>query len=232
MKRRCTVFSLVWLLALVSNTTSADEPVPVANLENSAFKDVWHAVVEEAGIDADFVTMSRAARREAMVQGTLAMDCCSIPAWRDRPAEQVVQLYTDPVFYATEHLVFHKDKLAAFAEPIDLSTLKVAVVKGFKHRNQSSFGEILFAPTMTETYDLVASGKADVTFANSQEFWRRQRLRDRPLVLGPVHEQMLLRARVHKNWNHLLPRINGSIRRLRESGRLDLLMAQRIRNLH
>lgn len=231
MKSQCIALSLMWLFSLANNPTNADDHVPVANLENSAFKDAWHAVVEQAGITADFVTMSRADRREAMVRGNLAMDCCSIPAWRSRPQEQAVQLYSDPLFYATEHLVFHKDKKAAFSGSIDLSSLRVAMVEGFNHRDQNLFGEIVYAPTMTETYALVASGKADVTFANSQEFWRRQRLTDRPIVLGPVYQQMLLRVRVHKDWHSLLPRINGAIKKLRESGEFNLLMGQRIRDL-
>lgn len=225
---------VVFAIWLASQGATAQQsvpvPVPVADLENSAFKDLWHAVVEEAGINAHYIAMSRGERRDAFTKGTLAMDCCSLPEWRSRPEEQAVQHYTNPIFYTVEHLIVHKDSVKDYSGAIDFSGLKVAMVKGFKHRGQATFGEIIFAPTMSQVYALVAEGEADVTFANNQEFWRRQRLQELPLMLGPVHEQTLLRARVHEKWAPLVPQINAAIQKLRKNGALNLKMGQRLRD--
>lgn len=208
-----------------------ENQVPVASLSNSSFKDLWQAIIVEAGIDANFVTASRKERRAALVAGTLAMDCCSIPAWRATPAEQAVQLYTDPIFYATDHLILQEGRVYDIPDPVNLMAFRIAVVSGFNYVGGEFFGEVIEVPTMDDTYRLVASGRADLTIANSQEFWRRQRLTPLPLILGPVHDQVLLGARVHKNWAALLPQINAAIKRLRKSGRMDILMAKRIRDI-
>ncbi len=227
-----TIFILTLFFSLpAGNMAKANESVPVASLSNSSFKDLWQAIVLEAGIEANFVTASRENRRSELVKGKLAMDCCSIPAWRSTAAEQAVQLYTDPIFYTTDHLILQKNRDYVGLNPLDLRAYKIAVVKGFSYVNEGSFGSVIEVPTMDDTYVLVASGKADMTIANSQEFWRRQRLQPYALMLGPVHDQVLLRARVHKNWAELLPQINDAIKRLRKSGKMDLLMAKRIRDI-
>lgn len=227
-----TIFILMLFFNLpAGNIAKATEPVAIASLSNSSFKDLWQAIIIEAGINANFVTASRNNRRDALVNGTLAMDCCSIPAWRATEAERAVQLYTDPIFYATDHLILQQGRDYDLSDSNDLSAYKIAVVKGFSYVGEDSFVDVIEVLTMDETFELVASGKADLTIANSQEFWRRLRLKPNPLKLGPIHDQVLLRARVHKNWAELLPRVNDAIKRLRKSGQMDMLLARRIRDI-
>ena len=229
MKRQLVGFLFLYVFSFCG-VFAQDEPVPVANLDDSVFTEVWRAIIEEAGITAHYYTFPNDQARSAFVEGKVGLDCCSIPEWRTREDEQKIQFYTDPIFSQNHHMIVRDGH--RYDAPIlgDLSEYRVAVVKGFSYKNEDLFGETVVAKTIKDAFDLVAKGKADLTFALRLEFIRSQRRSPRPLGLGPIWSRTLLRARVHRDWVRFLPQVNAAIQRLQNSGRINYLVGKQIRD--
>jgi ABC-type amino acid transport substrate-binding protein len=208
----------------------AEEAVPASRLGDSVFRDVWHAILAEAKIDAKLIAAPRDVRRQMFVDGTLVLDCCSVPAWRDTPAEQESQLWSTPFFYTVDHLILQQGRTYDLPDPRDLRAYRVAVVQGFSYRDDVLFGPKVVRVSLGEVFEAVARGQADLAIANNQEFRRRQQLRPRPLVLGPETHRLALMARIHKSRPDLQARLNTAIATLKENGRIAVLTGVRLRN--
>ncbi|SDE05162.1 substrate-binding periplasmic protein [Kordiimonas lacus] len=207
------------------------EPIRASRLEASVFRDVWHAILEESAIPVELVEIpGHEDRRRRFVTGELVLDCCSIKQWRDSEEEIAVQLWSRPVFYTVDHLVLHDGRKYDLPDPTDLRAFKVAVVHGFSYQGDDLFGRTVVLATIEQVMDAVASGEADLTIVNSQEFRRLQKLKRRPLQLGPEHNELVLRARVHQSRPDLLAQINEAIKRLQSSGRIATLTGARLRS--
>lgn len=222
----------VWVVCLLPVTAMADQvKVPASRLEASVFRDVWHAILDESGIRVTLVEVpGHEDRRQQFIEGKLLLDCCSIKEWRDRDEEKAVQLWSRPVFYTIDHLVLQAGRTYDLPNPLDLRAYKVAVVKGFSYQRDDLFGPRVELATINQVLDAVAAGQADLSIVNSQEFRRLQKLQRRPLVLGPMHNELVLRSRVHNSRPDLLKRINEAIERLQASGRIAALTGARLRS--
>lgn len=223
-----------WLgAAAIATAPAVADPgtVPASRLEASVFRDVWHAILDESGIAITLVEIpGHEDRRQKFISGTVVLDCCSIKEWRDRKEEIATQLWTRPVFYTVDHLVLQDGRTYDLPDPTNLKAFRVAVVKGFSYQKEDAFGPRVTFKTIDQVLDGVASGKADLTIVNSQEFWRLQKLKRRPLVLGPEHNELILRARVHNSRPDLLVQINEAIKRMQASGRIAALTGARLRS--
>lgn len=206
-----------------------DDTITASRLENSVFRDAWHAILSEADLEPEMVDMAHEKRRQMFVQGDLILDCCSVKIWRERPEEKAVQLWSKPFFYTVDHLILQEGRQYDLGSPTKLQAYRVGVVHGFTYPSEESFGVRVERTTLAEVFDAIARGEADLTIANHQEFRRQQKLKHRPLVLGPEHQRLFLRARVHKSRPDLLVRIDEAIEKLQSSGQIALLTGQRLR---
>lgn len=223
-----------WLGAFVPGVAcAADDAVLASRLEASVFRDVWHAILEDSGIDVQLVEVANHEdRRRSFASGQLLLDCCSIKAWRDRQEEISVQLWSRPIFYTIDHLVLQGGRTYDLPDPTNLKAYRVAVVRGFSYQREELFGPRVEYETISQVLDAVAAGQADVTIVNSQEFRRLQKMKRRPLVLGPEHYELILRARVHNSRPDLLAKIDAAIERLQASGRIAALTGARLRSVN
>lgn len=217
------------LISVFGTTVVAAEQIRASRIDKSAFRDAWHAILAEAGIESDLVAAPRDERRQMFVKGDLLLDCCSVEAWRNRPEEVDIQLWSDPFFYTVDHLILQAGRKYDLANPQDLRAYRVGVVQGFSYRNDQLFGARVERVSLGEVFDAVVTGKADLTIANHQEFQRRQKLSPRLLVLGPIHHRLALKARVHGSRPDLLARINDAIAALKADGRIVALTGTRLR---
>ena len=128
-----------------------------------------------------------------------------------------------------DHLIYRSDKPIHAANPNDLTAYTVAIVKGYSFPDYQHFGEILEAGSIHEAFQMVVDGRADLTVANNQDFYLQMRLYGYPLVLGDVHSENILRARVHKSRADLLGRLNSAITQLKANKQFSLLLAKRLR---
>ena len=203
--------------------------VTASRLGDSVFRDAWHAILSEAQLEVRMISAPRDVRRDMFARGELVLDCCSVPEWRDRDDEKAAQLWSYPFFYTVDHLILQAGRSYDLPDPTDLLGYKVGIVQGFSYRLDDRFGSTLSRVSLDEVFELVATGGADMTIANHQEFRRRQALKPRPLVLGPAHHELGLMARVHKSRPDLLVRLNDAIRRLKASGQIAALTGARLR---
>ncbi|WP_374763311.1 substrate-binding periplasmic protein [Yunchengibacter salinarum] len=228
---RCCAYWIALLLFFWDGLTAATaaEPVPASRIGHSVYRDVWHAILDEAGIEARLIAAPRDVRRDMFIKGDLLLDCCSNPVWRERPEEKRLQHFTQPFAVIVDHLILHKERDYHLPDPTDLSAYKVALIRGFTYPSKLRFGETIRRVSMRDTFQAVADGEADMTVASTTEFQRRQQDWPRALKLGPVCDRVLLSGRVHEKARHLLPRINDAIERLKERGRIDRLTGQAVR---
>lgn len=220
----CLLFAAPACLALEER-----EPVAAGHIEESVFRDVWQAVLLKSGIEFSLVRVSHEERRNLFIEGTIQLDCCSVKAWRAREAEMAVQLWTRPLFYTVDHLILKAGRQYDIKDPAALSDYSVAVVDGFTYPAEASFGSRVVVPSIAAALKAVAEGEADLTIVNSQEFRRLQKLEGLPLIMGPEHHRLVLRARVHKSRADLLPVLNEAIEQLHASGEIAKLTGARLR---
>ncbi|MFC3052647.1 substrate-binding periplasmic protein [Kordiimonas pumila] len=221
----------VWASVSFSGALQAENSVKASRLGDSVFRDVWHAILDKAGIEAEMIAATRDIRRDMFARGELVLDCCSVPAWRSRPEEVAAQLWSEPFFYTADHLILHKDRTYDLPNPLDLRSYRVGVVQGFAYAEDTLFGEKVIRPSLADVFQSVVNEEADLTIANHQEFWRRQKLAPKPLVLGPVYHELALMARVHNSRPDLLARVNEAIRELKNTGQITILTGARIRDV-
>lgn len=215
---------LVLLLFTSFSTHASGETIPVGQSDSIGFDRVWWAILEQAGISASLSGEQFAKKRDLFVRGEILLDCCATPEWRERPEEKAVQIFSDPFFSSSEHLVTRED--TSIDVLADADKLRFVMVRGFTYPLEFRFGSTIEASDIEEALDLIASGSADVGIASERDFIRHTRLKPRPLQLGPVLWNVDLRVRVHKSRQELLPRINEAIATLKQANRIQALLEQ------
>jgi ABC-type amino acid transport substrate-binding protein len=215
-------FMAFCLVSAVGLPSFANEEVKAGQSDSIEFDRVWSAILTEAGLEAEIISAPHERKREMFIKGDIVLDCCAIPEWRQRPAEQATQLFSDVFFQSAEHYVFRRGHAV---DPVEnAAKLRFVKVKGFVYDLKAQFGTVIEVHDIEEVLDHVASGEADIAIVNRQDYERRLRLKPRPLELGPVHTVADLRVRVHKSRADLLPALNEAIATLRTKGRVaDIL---------
>lgn len=198
--------------------------------EHSVFKSVWTAILEETGLEVGITPARARVRRFWFVDDQIQLDCCSIPAWRGRPAELEMQLYTDVLFDSVQFLIHHEDMKIQYNGPDDLSRYRVGVIVGHSHIHEEKFGSKVVVNSYSELFKLIAEGGADIASANEQEFRFQMGRADWPIVRGPIFHRLSLRARVRKEHAELVPKLNQAIEKLRKNGKIDMLIGTAIRD--
>ncbi|NVJ99696.1 MAG: transporter substrate-binding domain-containing protein [Alphaproteobacteria bacterium] len=196
----------------------ATDVIRAGQSDSVEFDRVWGAILDEAGLSVDVVTMPHARKRSAFVAADIVLDCCMSPVWRKRPDEEAVQLFSDAFYESPEHYVFARD--ASWNLDTDAASLRFAKVRGFSYQLNHDFGTTIDAADIEAVLDMVAQGEADVGIINRQDFERRMRLKPRALALGPVHFVADLRVRIHNSRADLVEPINAAIAKLRNAGRI------------
>lgn len=217
------------LCACLSPSVFAEDDIPAYHMEDSVFAPAWQLVLQEAGIDARHKDVGLSEARKLFRKGKIVLSCCASLAWRQHPEELQVQVFSEPFFYIINHLILRKGRRYIIPDPSDVRDFKVVIVEGYSFEDNIQFGEVLRAPTLTQALQMVASGKADMTIANNQEFFGHQRIQALPIIMGPEQNRHVLHARVHKSRPDILARINSALARLHKSGQLDMVVAQSLR---
>lgn len=215
---------LIGIVGAPTELAAQEDVVRAAQSDSVEFDRVWTAILNEAGLSVDIVTMPHNRKRSLFVAGDIVLDCCASPEWRKRPDEQAVQLFSDVFYESPEHYIFPKGRKMDLA--VSASSLRFAKVRGFAYSLEHQFAEEIEAADMEAVLDLLAAGEADVAIINRQDFDRRMRLKPRSLELGPVHFTADLRVRIHQSRADLLEPINQAIGRLKAVGRITSILGQ------
>lgn len=211
--------------AFASESAEETPPLRVAKSDSYGYSRAWTAVLNEADIVYEKIAVPQKRKRRLFVEGAYILDCCITPLWRNRPEEHAVQLFTAPLHQATIHYIFKKGQIVTIENPQQLRSMRVATIIGFNYLHDDLFGTTLPVGTVDATFQLVESGRANLTIISKNDFLQHMAIKPRPLELGGIHNRVPIVARVHKSRADLLPRLNAAIARLQENGDLQALMA-------
>jgi len=202
----------------------SDKAALIATVFTTPLEQVWQAVITEAGIPFKRTTALQGRRRRMFIEGFVTLDCCFSPSWRNRPEEQVVQLFTDSIYVTEIHYVFKKGQSIPIPTPHSLKNLRMAIVRGFDYTFQDYFGETIAANSPADAMNLVDLGRAHVTEYSRVQFEFDMARQPRDLELGGVSNYISLLARVHTSRADLLPRLNAAIARMKKDGRIQKIL--------
>ena len=135
-----------------------------------------------------------------------------MPAFRDRPEEQAIQLFSDSFYEVREHYVFRRGETVPITDPEQLQNYSFAGVRGFEY----SFSNYLST--------LIHKGRANLGTINDGDFAKLMAENPHDVELGEIIFTSDLRIRLHKSRSDLLPRINAAIARLNADNRLKKMV--------
>ncbi len=198
-----------------------EPPIPVAIADSPALTQAWHSILNEAGLDTMVVAVPQGRRRRLFIDGFIVLDCCAIPAFRNRPEEQAVQLFSDSFAEVNEHYVFPRGKTVDITEPEQLRAYRFAGVRGFQYQSSEYFGSRIDGRSVDDVLTLIHMGRANLGTINARDFHKLMAENPRDVELGGIIFTSGLRVRLHKKRADLLPRINEAIARLKADDKIN-----------
>jgi len=173
--------------------------------------DLFREILIRANIESTFVVVPKKRARMMFEEGDSLISCCDNPAWRTRPKEQKVQLFSFAFYNTKDIFIFPKGKKFSIDDLSSLTTKSVAVIRGYGYRGSEWFGE---RNDFGGEYDLlkfISLGRADVGIVNHDVAKRWVLENGSKIELGSYHDIASLHVRVHRKRQNLLPNINQAI---------------------
>jgi len=184
--------------------------------------EMFKAILEHAGLSFVFDPVPVMRKRVLFEDGVYVLACCANPAWRNRPKERDVQLFSEAFTQNRDIFVFPKGKSFPVGGRADLGRAVVGVRRGFDYRGSRFFGTRLDLESEDAIFKALLAGRVDVGIVNEHTFHASPHHKN--LDEGPEHDVVSLHIRVHKNRSDLLPRINGAIAAFMADGTHDLIV--------
>lgn len=201
-----------------------EAPLPVAIADSPALSRVWHGILNEAGLNTMVVAVPQGRRRRLFVDGFILLDCCAVPAFRDRPEEQAVQLFSDSFYEVKEHYVFRRGEAVPITDPEQLRNYRFAGVRGFEYGFSNYLSTRIDGRSVDDVLTLIHKGRANIGTINDRDFAKLMAENPRDVELGEIIFTSGLRIRLHKSRSDLLPRINAAIARLNADNRMKKMV--------
>lgn len=163
--------------------------------------------------------------REAVVQ----LECCVSMAWRSAPEQAEVSLWSEPLLYTEEVLIFPAGRSFPFTRLQDLQGRVISTVRGYGYAGSQYFTRS-DSPNSAAQLKVVARRRVDAGIIDRLEL--ASILANNPEIkalpaaveLGPVVSRSELRMRLHRSRAELLEPLNAAISRLREDGTLAMIV--------
>lgn len=221
------LFALLCCLFLNADNLRAldyEEPLPVAMADSPALARLWHGILNEAGLNTMVVAVPQGRRRRLFVDGIIILDCCAIPAFRDRPEEQAIQLFSDSFYEVKEHYVFRRGEVVPITDLEQIRAYRFAGVRGFQYSFSDYLGARIDGRSVDDVLTLIHKGRANLGTINDKDFMKLMTENPRDVELGGVIFTSALRVRLHKSRADLMPQINAAIARLKAEGRMQVMV--------
>lgn len=165
----------------------------------------------------------------AFLKGTIQLECCVNPAWRDSKEDSEVSLWSDTVINAQEILIFPKGKRFVFEALKDLKGKQLATILGYGYVGDEFF-ERYDVLKNTSLLKMVAANRVDGSIIDHLEY-RYAISSYQELVgaadnidLGPVINESELKIRVHRSRADLLAPLNQAITDMKMEGVIDRIV--------
>lgn len=192
------------------------------------YPEMFREILNRAGINFQFVPAPAMRRRVLFENGEYLLSCCGNPAWRNRPLETAVQLFSDQFFVSRDVFVFPRGGRFAINSMQDLADKSVGTVLGFDYQGSEWFGTRLDFKNEVNVLRRLSEGGLDVAIVNREvfkAFGQADRLEE-----GPIHDEASLHIRIHRSRADLLPAINSAIADFIRDGTRDAIHHRFIEN--
>lgn len=208
------------------DTTKAPLVINADGKLSGIYPDIFNEVMKRAGIDAKLVPTPKLRVRRYFETGQAVLSCCDNPAWRQRPLEQGVQLFSRPFYMTRDVFVFRAYNARPIEDLKDLADMTVAVVRGYGYQGEEWFGERTDFIDETAIMQAVAFGRTDVGIVNEDValHWIAQNPGE--IETGNLHDSASLHIRIHKDRADLLKPINRAIAEMIEDGTRDQIIGR------
>ncbi|WP_286240570.1 substrate-binding periplasmic protein [Neptuniibacter halophilus] len=186
------------------------------------YPDLLRAILKRAGLQPKLIPVPPLRRRMGFEQNHFSISCCANPAWRQRPQEQEVQIFSQPFYWTRDIFVFPLNQTFPIERLSHLSDKRVATVRGFDYRGEEYFGERIDYHNERALMQALSLSRADVGIINQDIFLAAEE--NLLLTPGPVHDQASLHIRIHRDRIDLVEPINRAISELIRSGERDRIV--------
>jgi hypothetical protein len=201
---------------------------PLVVFHNKKFSgvyiDLFREILLRAGIEPVFQPTPKKRVRILFEEGVSVLSCCDNPAWRMRPKEQQVQMFSESFYTTRDVFIFPEGKLFKVDNLAQLSTKKVAVIRGYGYQGSEWFGERIDIGSESELMQFIAFGRADVGIINEDVAREWLSGRQARIEFGNYHDVATLHVRVHRNRMDLLLSINKAISEMIADGTRDAIL--------
>jgi len=186
------------------------------------YPDLFREILKEAGLTPDLLPVPPMRRRIGFETQLYHLSCCANPAWRQRPREQEVQIFSKQFYWTRDIFVFPKGKAFEVDKLSQLSDKLIATVRGFDYRGSEHFGDRVNFQNEVTLMRGLALGRADVGIVNEDIF--NASPQKKYLEIGPVHDEASLHIRIHRARIDLVEPINKAIDKIITSGKRDQIV--------
>lgn len=202
------------------------ERAPLALLNegeaSGIYPELFREILKGANLEPTLIPIPPMRRRIGFETQLYHLSCCANPAWRQRPREQEVQIFSKPFYWTKDIFVFPKDKKFSIDKLSSLSDKRVATVRGFDYRGAEHFGERIDFQNEITLMRALALGRAEVGIVNEDIYEASSQ--KNYLAKGPIHDEASLHIRIHRARLDLVEPINKSIEDLIRSGKRDQIV--------
>ncbi|MCP4596891.1 ABC transporter substrate-binding protein [Neptuniibacter sp.] len=192
------------------------------------YPDLFQAILKEAGLAPSLVPIPPLRRRVGFENGEFELSCCANPAWRKRPLEQAVQIFSKPFYWSKDIFIFPSGAEFKIDKLSDLTDKRVATIRGFDYRGAQYFGERINFHNEKALMRALALKRADVGIINQEIFLSAPEKIQ--LSMGPVHDEASLHIRIHRKRLDLVEPINHAIEKIIQSGQRDKIIQRYLPN--
>ncbi|WP_415902359.1 substrate-binding periplasmic protein [Neptuniibacter sp. QD29_5] len=186
------------------------------------YPDLFREILIGAGLKPQLLPVPPMRRRIGFENQLYHLACCANPAWRARPREQEVQVFSKQFYWTKDMFIFPKGKSFEINKLSQLSDKLIATVRGFDYRGSEHFGEKVNFQNEATLMRALALGRADVGIVNEDIL--NASAQKKYLEAGPIHDEASLHIRIHRARIDLVEPINKSIDNLISSGRRDQIV--------
>lgn len=229
----------VFILCVVSYPLRAEKltiPIyerhqpPLVLFRNNEFSgiyiDLFREVLSRSGIEPVFEATPKMRARIQFEEGIAVLSCCDNPAWRARPKEQQVQMFSESFYTTRDIFIFPQGKTFPIHSLAQLSDKKVAVIRGYGYQGSEWFGERIDIGSESELLLFVSLGRADVGIVNEDVARHWLKAQGKAIDFGEYHDVATLHIRVHRSRMELLLAINKAITEMITDGTRDKIIAR------
>jgi len=191
----------------------------VDDIPRGIYPDLFREILIRAGLAPTLVPIPPMRRRVGFETQLYHLSCCANPAWRKRPKEQEIQIFSKQFYWTKDIFVFPKDQPFKIDKLSKLNDKRVATIRGFDYRGSQHFGERIDFTDEETLIQALTLGRAEVGIVN-EDIFNASVLKDK-LVAGPIHDEASLHIRIHRARLDLVDPINQAIDQMILSGKRD-----------